>query len=75
MTTNFQFGYDLGLFIFWRTVHAARFGEKIKPLLLQSGQIATIDANELLPLFGGDFILRDGWRLYRGVTREQRKWK
>jgi hypothetical protein len=70
MKTRFQFGYDLGLFIFWRTVPAAQFAKKIHPLLLKSGQLATISAAELLPFFGGDLVLREGWRLYRGVNSE-----
>ncbi len=68
MKTRYQFGYDLGLFIFWRTVSAARFAEKIHPLLLQSGQLATISGAELLPFFDSDLLLRDGWRLYRGIS-------
>ncbi len=71
MSTTFQFGYDLGFFIFWRTVPAARFAKKIHPLLLKSGQLATISGAELLPFFGGDLLLRDGWRLYRGIDGEK----
>lgn len=68
MKTRFQFGYDCGLFIFWRTVSAAQFAARIHPLLLESGQLADISGIELLPFFSGDLVLKDGWRLYRGIN-------
>jgi hypothetical protein len=68
MKINFQFGYDLGIFIFWRTVPAARFAKKVHPLFLQTTQLDTIRPEELLPFFTPDFIMRDGWRLFRAVV-------
>jgi hypothetical protein len=70
--TRFQFGFDFGLFIFWRTVSAARFAKKVQPLLLLTTQLETITPEELLPFFGGDLVLRDGWRLYRGVRDKEK---
>ena len=70
MKKYYQFGYDLGLFIYWRRVSTPAFAEKIAPLLLDPGQFETITPNELLPFFVQDFIVRDGWRLYRAVPLE-----
>lgn len=70
MKTRYQFGYDLGLFILWRSVAPIKFAKIIQPLLLNSGQYDNVRAEELLPFFGNDLILRDGWRLYRGINSE-----
>jgi hypothetical protein len=70
MKFRYQFGFDLHFFIFWRTVPTEKFGKKIAPLILRTGQEATITPEELLPMFTKDFILRDGWRLFRAIPME-----
>lgn len=65
---KFQFGYDLTLFIFWRTVAPEKFAPKVRPMLLKPTQFDHFTDSELLSLFSnGNLCLRDGWRLYRGV--------
>lgn len=71
MKFKYQYGYSIfGAFILWRMVDKYKFAKKIAPLLLQPGQEETITPNELLPMFTSNFILRDGFRLYRAVTME-----
>lgn len=67
MKMRYQFGYHLLFTVVWRTVSAEVFEQRVGPLLLKPEQFATIRASELLPFFQPDFILRDGWRLYRAV--------
>lgn len=68
MIQRYQFGFDFGL-IFWFPVSVERFKKKVAPLLLTAGQLDGIKPEEILPFFTEDFILRDGFRLYRAIPR------
>jgi hypothetical protein len=71
MKFNYQFGFVLPFRIFWINVSAERFAKKAADFLLQPGQRATIAPAEILGFFvSPDFILRDGWRLFRAVPIE-----
>ena len=65
---RYQYGFDLFFRILWISVSPERFGKKISPLFLRPGQEDFIKPAELLPIFTDDFVMRDGWRLYRAVS-------
>jgi len=65
---QYQFGFVFPFRIFWFNVSPERFAKKAANFLLRPGQHETIKPAELLGFFvSPDFILRDGWRLYRAV--------
>lgn len=65
----YQIGFDFTFLIFWHAVSPEKFGVRVAPLLLQSGQMEGIKPAELLPIFNDDFILRDGRTLYRSIPK------
>ena len=74
MKMQYQYGFVFPFRIFWFTVSAERFAKKAADFLLLPGQHANIAPAEILGFFESpDFILRDGWRLYRAIPIERRE--
>lgn len=69
MRKLFQFGFDFGLFIFWRTVPEKKFAERVHQLMTDINQRNTISPAEVVPFFSEKFVLRDGRRLYRAIPK------
>ena len=64
---RYQFGFKIFSLIFWFGVSPERFGKALQKIILHPSQIG-IAGNELIQFFQDpNFVLRDGWRLYRAI--------